>query len=108
MKLLILTISVIGFMSLTNFVFTQESPEKIAFYNLEQELRGIYQFQMIGVRTKPYITNEILTEIKARQEQSSNVYYTINPTIRVLILSKDNVSQGTVIPDDELITYLNN
>lgn len=84
-----------------------EQNSEISFSQLESELQGKYQIQLIGVRTKPEIPQDLLLEIKNRQQQSERVYYDYRPHYRVLILSKDEVMNGTLIPQEEKIAYFN-
>lgn len=93
--------------SCASFSQNVENPPSQSFYVLAEELHGKYQIQMLGVRTKPMIPQELLIEIKERQQQSERVFFQYKETIRIMILSKDEILNGQVISDDDHIIYFN-
>lgn len=97
---------------LNGFVSFSQSDASFAssqteFYQLQSELNGKFQTQMIGTRAKPVIPQDLLVEIKNRQKQSERVYFDYKPNIRIMILSKDEVSNGISISEEESIIYIN-
>lgn len=77
------------------------------FIQLQEDLHGKFQIQMIGTRAQPAISQELLVEIKNRQSQSEKVFFDYKPNIRIMILSKEEVSNGNVISIEESIIYVN-
>lgn len=88
-------------------VFSQESPEKNAYYQLEQEVMGMYQIQMISTRSKPMISTDLLELVKTNQLQSSKAYFLYRENIKIMILSKDEMATGVFVNNDEHIIYIN-
>lgn len=80
---------------------------QIGFIQLQTELQGKFQIQMIGTRAQPAISQELLLEIKNRQNQTETVYFDYKPTIRIMILSKNEVTNGLIISPEEEIIYIN-
>lgn len=93
---------------LSQEVLSQSNPEdpKEYFYALMQELEGSYQIQMVNSRMKPMITTEMLEQIKAMQSTTSEVTFSFNETIRIVIKSKQDVQSGNKFSDDEQIIYV--
>lgn len=91
----------------SNKCFAQEVETTNKYYQLEEETKGIYQIQMIGVRTKPSISNDLLEMVLTNQQQSSRSTFLYREHIRIEILSKDEVANGSKFSSDELITYVN-
>jgi hypothetical protein len=77
------------------------------YFQLEQETMGIYQIQMIGVRTKPSISNDLLELVLTNQLQSSRSIFLYRDHIRIEILSKDEFANGVKFSAEELIRYVN-
>lgn len=78
-----------------------------SFVELVNSLQGNYQIQMLGIRTKPAIEQSLLMEIKEKQLASERVYFQYKENIRIMILSKEEILNGTIISDEEFIIYLN-
>lgn len=114
LKLLPLTLTIIGLFIL-NSVFSQENTYEITnnknsqneIQLLTKELKGIYQIQMIGIRSKPTIPQDLLIEIKQKQKKSERVYFDYKKNIKIMILSKDEIMKGEMISDDNYIIYKN-
>lgn len=102
--LLIMSISCLNSFS-QNVIST--SNDQTDFVQLQAELQGKFQIQMIGTRAQPAISEELLEEIKSRQSQSEKVFFDYKANIRIMILSKEEVSNGIIISTEESILYLN-
>lgn len=74
---------------------------------LSYELDGVYQIQMIGIRTKPMVDTDLLKKIKAEQKENelSSFYHTSN--IKIVIKSKNDVAEGRLFTSEEIISYIN-
>jgi hypothetical protein len=91
----------------SNNCYAQETVATNNYYQLEEETMGIYQIQMIGVRTKPSISNDLLELVLSNQQQSVRSTFLYRDHIRIEVLSKDEVASGIKFSAEELITYVN-
>ncbi len=107
LKSIIFVFALIGVIPVYSNCYGQEKREYNNYYELENELRGAYQIQMLGVRTKPSISNDLLEQVKLHQQQSSRTFLNYREHIRVEIISKDEMNNGIVFTPEELIIYLN-
>lgn len=99
-------INLIGFAAYSqNSDFTDSN--QMEFYQLQEEFQGKFQIQMVGTRAKPAIPQNLLQEIRDRQKQSERVYFDFTSKVRIMILSKDEVGNGFLIPEEESIIYIN-
>jgi hypothetical protein len=73
--------------------------------SLQRELKGVFQIQMVGVRTKPAISTDLFERVRAEQLQSSQVIFMYGDNMRIVVLSKDEVTSGNLFSDDDLILY---
>lgn len=96
-----------------NFTPIQPTPNSSSYNNtdsiveLVNSLQGNYQIQMLGIRSNPAIEQSLLMEIKNKQKTSERVYFQYKENIRIMILSKEEILNGTIISDEEFIIYLN-
>jgi hypothetical protein len=75
--------------------------------SLQDQVKGIFQIQMVGVRTKPALTNELYERVLKEQKQSEQVSFMYTDSIRIVILSKDDINSVGRFSDDDLIIYTN-
>lgn len=86
---------------------TETTDPKQHFLNLEQELDGVYQIQMVNSRMKPMITTEMLETIKEQQSETGEVVFFYKETIRIVIKSKQDINAGLTFAENEHIIYIN-
>ena len=79
---------------------------KNAHNRLMDELKGVYQIQMINTRAIPTIDTELLKTIKSKQKDNEQVIVTINDKIRIVILSKTEIKNGNLFTDDDHVIYM--
>ena len=75
-------------------------------YQLESELEGSYQIEMIGIRSKPIIDTDLLKRIKAEQKKSESASFYFKDNIRIVIKSKDEVASGSLFTQEEKVKYI--
>lgn len=107
MRLIILLIMSVNSMNSFSQNVNSNGNDPTGFVQLQTELQGKFQIQMIGTRAQPAISQELLNEIKNLQHQTEKVFFDYKPAIRIMILSKDEVSNGIIIPQEEAIIYIN-
>ena len=73
--------------------------------NLKIELAGTYQCIVINTRSMPAITTEMLEYIKSNRHLTEQVIYQYSPSLEILILSKNEVDQNLLIPENERTVY---
>lgn len=103
MKLLFFSL----FLSFSSFSQNSVNASTMTISELVENSHGKYQIQMLGIRTKPAIEQELLIEILDKQLDSERVYFQYKENIRIMILSKDEILNGQIISDEEFIVYLN-
>jgi hypothetical protein len=106
-KFLALTLCFVAASPFFSTCYAQEKREYNNYAELENELKGAYQIQMLGVRTKPIISNDLLEQVKLQQQQTSRVFVYHREHIRIEVLSKDEMANGTLFSQEEMIIYLN-
>lgn len=74
---------------------------------LTSELDGVFQIQMIGIRTQPMIDTELLKRIKLEQKDNEIFSFYHTSDIRIIIKSKTDVAQGRLFTEEEIISYIN-
>lgn len=84
-----------------------QTSDKQQHIELNNALDGVFQFQMIGIRSQPAYDTDLLIEISNEQKQSQRVTFYYKNNIRVEILSKDEVQNGLVFSQDEKVIYVN-
>ena len=55
---------------------------------LGSKIEGTFQIQMLDTRSKPTFELSLYKDIYDKRKNSENVYYNVNPNMRILILSK--------------------
>jgi hypothetical protein len=83
----------------------REAQEK--HFALQRELKGVFQIQMVGVRTKPAISTDLYERVVKEQLQSATAVFMYNENMRIVVLSRDAVSKGELFSDEEIIFYTN-
>jgi hypothetical protein len=83
----------------------REAQEK--HFALQRELKGVFQIQMVGVRTKPAISTDLYEMVMNKQQQSTQSVFMYNDIIRIVVLSKDAVLNGELFGDEDIIVYTN-
>jgi preprotein translocase subunit SecG len=92
------------FLSITSFAQTSEKQQH---QELNTALDGVFQFQMIGIRSNPAYDTSLLVQISNEQKQSERVTFYYKNNIRVEILSKDEVQNGVVFSPNDRVIYVN-
>lgn len=104
---LTLLISLIAFSVFTQEVISMSGDDaKKAFLEQKKELDGVFQVQFIKVRGKLALTSKLLNFIKENQKDTEDVIVNYSKTIRLVILSKQNVINNNLFSESEKVIYV--
>lgn len=106
-KSMIVALLFICFFFNVDKINAQENTTTNNFIELQQTTAGLFQIQMIGIRTQPSISNDLLELVLSNQQQSTRAHFQYKENIRLEILSKDEVLNGTKFSEEEKIIYIN-